>query len=609
MNIKKLSLAAAVSALTFTAATNAVLGPIPIYLNTEYRTDAPVIDSIASTLIFDADDIKETGANTFLEFLSTIPGVGLINAQGNIPAIFMRGNESDHTLVLIDGASVNDISSVGGAVGYGLKVISLNDIEKVEIIKGSGSVLYGASAIAGVIVITTKKGAEGNNATVRAKFGTHNSRTYNLSASSGDKEGFVRFTHNKYSTDGINARTDFSSAEKDSISNRATQIKFGNEQFHASYLEDENNTEYDNCYHPTTFAKIDNCSTNRKLNKLSINFNREISDKWNAKLSITQSKTDVSTYDNNIISPYTSDNYKSTNTTILNAINIDNALLNIGLSKVVDENITDSQKLSSKDVFVNWQKNLNNIDINSGIRHINHDEFNNHTIYNLGVGKQLNNGVKLTANYNTAFNAPSLYQSNDSDNISKLKPETSRNINIGLSKQHSWGEFNIAIYKNNVKDLVSYVDAVYASDWSVISPDYYTNEDKLTTKGVELSLNTIISDYDIDISHNYNDSKLNNSTRQSARRPKNTTNVNINKKYGKFNSKLQVIKKSSSWDLNTTDNNLKGYTLVNLSTEYRHDNNTSIALTINNATDRSYVTAKDYSQLGRTVKLGLEYKF
>ncbi|HAP45522.1 MAG TPA: hypothetical protein DCQ66_03675, partial [Gammaproteobacteria bacterium] len=75
MYIKQLSLVAAVSVLTFTTATNAILGPIPIYLNTEYRTANPVIGSIASTIKLDKSDILKTGANTFTELLATIPGV------------------------------------------------------------------------------------------------------------------------------------------------------------------------------------------------------------------------------------------------------------------------------------------------------------------------------------------------------------------------------------------------------------------------------------------------------------------------------------------------------------------------------------------------------
>ncbi len=596
MKLKQLSLAAAVSALTFTTVTNAILGPIPIYLNTEYRTDSPVIGSIASTLSFNAEDIKATGANTFLDFLATVPSVGLVNPQGNVPALFLRGNEARYTLVLVDGVSINDISSPDAAVGFGLTVIPLNDIQKIDIIKGAGSVVYGASAIGGVISIITKKGADGKRVTISTKYGSHNSKTYNLSASSGNKEGFIRFTHNKYSTDGINARSDFSAAEKDSISNRATQIKFGNEQFHASYLENTNKTEYDNCWNGSAY--VDNCLSDRKLNKIAISINKKISETWSSKLSLTHSKTNVSTYEGGVVSIYSSDDYKSTNITLLNDIKVNGALLNVGMSKINDKNITDNQKFSSKDFFANWQKNINDTDFNTGLRHIKHDEFGNHTVYDTGIGKYLGDNIKLTANYNTAFNAPSLYQAFAPDNLANLKPEISKNINIGLSKQHSWGETSIELYKNTVNDMIVY------KGWLK-----YSNEDRLTTKGIEASLNTSVAGYNVSFNHNYNNSKLNNSTRQSARRPKNTTNVNINKKHGKFNSKLQVIKKSSSWDLNTTDNNLKGYTLVNLSTEYKHDNNTSIALTINNATDRSYVTAKDYIQLGRTVKLGLEYNF
>jgi len=606
MNIKKLSLAAAVSALTFTTATNAVLGPIPIYLNTEYRTTNPVIGSIASTLSFNEDDIKATGANTFLDFLATVPSVGLINSQGNTPAVFLRGNEARYTLVLVDGVSVNDISSPDAAAGYGLKVIPLNDIEKIDIIKGSGSVLYGASAIGGVISIITKKGADRNTATARAKFGTHNSKTYNLSASSGSKEGFVRFTHNKYSTDGINARVDFSDDEKDGISNSATQIKFGNEQFDVSYLQNTNKTEYDKCY-ASDFSQVDNCVADRKLYKIAISTNKQINEIWKTKLSLTQTKTDVSTYDDGVVSIYSSDDYKSTELTLINDIKVDGALLNVGLLKTDKENITDELKFSSKDAFVNWQKNINDIDVNTGIRYIKHDNFGTHTIYNAGIGKYLDDSVKLTVNYNSAFGAPSLYQSSDPENPAKLKPETSQNINIGLNKQYLWGEANVELYKNTVTDVVTY------NPWTSL-PDFYTNENKLTNKGVDLSINTKIFGYDIDLSHNYVESSMNDRTVQSIRRPKNTTNLTINKQYGKFNSNMQVIKKSSSLDSTGGDSTLgditlNGYTLVNLSTNYNINKNTKVLFNVKNATDKAYTIVNGYNQLGRTIELGLDYNF
>ena len=577
---------------------NAVLGPIPIYLNTEYRTSSPVIGSIASILSFNTDDIKASGANTFLDFLATVPSVGLVNTQGNVPAIFMRGNESDHTLVLIDGVRINDISSVGGAVGYGLKNIPLNDIEKIEIIKGSGSVTYGASAIAGVISVTTKKGENGRNTIMSAKFGTHNSKAYALSVSNGEKEGFVRFTHNKYTTDGINAHISDTTGEKDSISHSATQIKFGNIHFNASYLKGESKTEYDKCGFPAS----NKCLAERKFNKIAVNINKQFNNNWKAQLSHTQSKTKVNTYENNSVSPYASDDYKSTNTTLLNDITVDNALFNVGLLKIDDENITDTQKFSNNDLFVTWQKNIDSVDVDAGIRHINHSEFGTHTVYNTGIGKKLSNGIKLTANYNTAFDAPSLYEASDPQNPTKLKPETSKNINLALNKQNSWGEIHIELYKNTVSDMVTYKTTGAPS-----YVDHYTNEDKLTSQGIELLLKTNIASYSISFSNNYNKSRKNDSTTQSLRRPKNTSDLIIGRQYGKLNSTIQIIKKSSSLD--TANVKLAGYTLVNLSSKYSVNKQIEMLLGINNAFDENYVTAKGYNQLGRTIELGANYSF
>jgi vitamin B12 transporter len=572
---------------------NAVLGPIPIYLNTEYRTNSPVIGSIASTLSFDADDIKATGANTFLDFLATVPSVGLVDANGNIPAVFIRGGNANQTLVLVDGVSINDISNPDGAVAYGLVSIPLNDIEKVEIIKGSGSVLYGSGAIAGVISITTKKGADGTSATVSTKFGTHNSKTYALSASSGHKNGFVRFTHNKYTTDGINAQTGDTTGEKDSISNRATQIKFGNESFDASYLETNNKAEYDG-FGGEDAGELNNTD----LTKIILNANKQFSNIWKAKLSLAQTK---SKRDSGANATTIGDKYKSTNITLLNDIKIDNALFNVGLSQVDDENTMDNKKLSSKDLFVNWQKNINDFDFNTGARYIKHNTFGNKAIYNLGVAKYLDNGIKLTSAYGTAFNAPSLSRLFVWGANPELKPETSKNIELGLEKQHNWGGIGVKLYKNKVKNLITWDGGLDGTT------SRYFNKDKLTTKGVEVSLNTNVAGYNIDFSHNYNDSKENNSTTQSIRRPKNISNLTVSKQYGKFNSRAQVINKSSSLDIGNVE--LKGYTLVNLSTNYHYNNDAKLFLNINNAFDKNYTVADGFNQLGRTVNIGISHQF
>jgi vitamin B12 transporter len=570
--------------------TNAALGPIPIYLNTEYRTDSPVIGSIASTLSFSADDIKATGANTFLDFLATVPSVGLYNPYGNVAALFMRGGDSDHTLVLVDGVSVNSIDSLNGAVEYGLTSIALNDIEKIEIIKNSGSVLYGSSAISGVINITTKKGADGASATLGIKFGTHNSKTYTLSANNGGKDGFVRFTHNKYTTDGINAQTGDTTGEKDSINNQTTQIKAGNKHFDIGYLESRNKTQYDG-FSGTDAGELSDI----KLNKIAINANKKFSNTWKSTFSLTQTK---SKRDSGASATTIGDKYKKTTITALNDIKIDDALLNIGLSQVKSENTTNKLKHSSKDLFINWQKNINDLDINAGLRYIKHNKFGNHTVYNMGFGKELGNGIRLTSNYNTAFQAPTLKEVTSGNQINDLEPETSKNINIELSKNHVWGEVSLSLFKTKEKDGIG-----YTGGWP---NSIYINEDQYSAKGVDLSLNANISGYNLSFNHVYSKSSVNNSNTQPIRRPKNITNLTIAKQYAKFNARAQVITRSSSLDSGVA---LDGYTLINLSNSYNINNSAKVLLNIKNATDKNYTIANGYNQPSRTVEIGLDYQF
>jgi vitamin B12 transporter len=162
--------------------------------------------------------------------------------------------------------------SLRWSIEYGLRNIFLNDIEKIEIIKGSGSVLYGSSAIAGVIAITTKKGGDKEFAT-SVNYGSNNSKRVDILASSGDKDSYIRLSHNNYSTDGISARSD--NDEKDGVENQNSNFKFGvkndKSAFDISYLKSNNKTEYDNCgFHLQMIVILD-----RKLTKSSVSIDNE----------------------------------------------------------------------------------------------------------------------------------------------------------------------------------------------------------------------------------------------------------------------------------------------------------------------------------------------
>ena len=131
MFTKNLTLAVSLSAILFSNSANAVIGPIKISLNNEYRTASPVIGSIASSIKLDKSDIKKTGATTFVELLENIPSITFEGGTGNLAAVRMRGNEAAHTLLLIDGQKV---TVTGGQPNF--KMIPLNQISSIEITKG-----------------------------------------------------------------------------------------------------------------------------------------------------------------------------------------------------------------------------------------------------------------------------------------------------------------------------------------------------------------------------------------------------------------------------------------------------------------------------------------
>ncbi len=599
MELKKLTLTATISAFIFSAATNATLGPIPITLNTEYRTNTPVVGSIASTIELTSDDIVASGANSFLELLATLPSLNLFNAHGNVPSLFIRGSESRHTLLLIDGVKTHDIASPDGGVFRTLENIPLAQIESVEIIKGPYSSLYGSGAIGGVIQVFTKKGEENEQySNIKINASSHNTRQLNFSTGAHSNKGFINFNGGKYKTNGISARKD--NSEDDGANSRSFGFKIGYDFSKKTtavigYLKSKSNTEYDD-----DFGILDNKFWYQDLENLNIKFNHQFNQQINSKLSLSEIKQNRDSFTDGMSDGFNKKNFKTKDLTLLNDIKFNNALLNIGISKIKESNITDNQSLSNKDIFAQWQKNIASIDVNMGVRFIDHSGFGNETIYNLGVAKAFNNGIRLTGAYGSAFNAPSLYQLFDATNgNSDLEPETAKNIEIGIEKQYNWGSSNIRFYKNEVKNLIDAKDRANF-DYS------YINKNKLKINGIELSAQTFIKGYLIDFSHNYVKSELNNSGKQQARRPKNTTNLTFKKQYDKFNSSLQIIKKSSSID---GKNTLGGYTLVNLSTQYRYHKQSKISLYVNNALDKDYVLASGYNQFGRTFNLGLTYDF
>jgi vitamin B12 transporter len=198
----------------------------PVFV-TATRTETPLEQLTTSATVISAEEMQAQQAETVLDALRKAPGLDVVQSgsRGNAASVFIRGAESDHVLVLIDGVEVN--STTLGAFNFAH--LATDNVERIEILRGAGGTLYGSQAIGGVINIVTKKGhgpleaglsLEGGNGwthrqmmTLRGgagKFG------YSLSASRIETQGF-RSVNDDYRNLATSARLDYQLTEQASL--------------------------------------------------------------------------------------------------------------------------------------------------------------------------------------------------------------------------------------------------------------------------------------------------------------------------------------------------------------------------------------------------------
>jgi vitamin B12 transporter len=582
MFTKNLIFAASLSAVLFSNSAIAVIGPIKISLNTEYRTSNPVIGSIATTIKLDKAAINRTGASTFTGLLQSIPSVSFEGGQGNLQALRIRGNDASHSLLLLDG---HRVTVDGGQAN--LDVIPIDQIERIEISKGPFSSLYGPGAIGGVIHVFTDKDANSISSNkIDISYGSKGTKKINLNTYLKSDKSYLDISLTEFDTDGIDATGD---GDLDPIDRKTTGLNFGTEltestDISINILNTKANIQYDDSWET---PKPDN-----NLNQLNVVINQVINDKYKINFDLMRQNTQRR-----------EDKYKLNTLTIINELDFDKSKLSLGISNEVSKKVGSSNTIKHTDIFSQWQGLIIDNEISLGARVIDHDKFGTHTTYNFNWARDLSSTLRLNGSYGSATNLPDHYKNNA--NIvagqTTLNPERSTNLEIGLSGNYDWGNAEFKIYKSKVKD---------AFKWFSASPAYYKNDGIVNISGVELSIGTELLGWDLDTSLDLNKAIAASTNLEKGRRPNRSIALNLSKTSGKWNRSINWIAKSRAWDKDNHSNGENGgYGLLNLSTSYSFTDDLTVYLNRNNVLDKQYEMAKGYNTLGKTTTLGLNYNF
>lgn len=550
----------------------------------------------------------------------TISGAG--SNPGKDKAVYLRGALGKYTVVLLDGVAITDPSGVGGA--FDLRLLSIDMIERIEVLKGSQSTLYGTDAIAGVInIITKKSGNKEIGGYGTATYGSYNTFKGNAGINGSTKviDYNVGFTH--FKTDGISEAKDTTGKanfDKDGFRQNSVNVNIGikaTEELTISpffrWSNFKGNTDTD--------AFTDGTE---KYNTKAVNTG--LTAKYKLKNGAVSLLYGYTKADHSYISQfYTSEGKGRLHNAelflnhdfgkyfqLLAGVNYQkmNMLDTTATTKNPSVNIT-SPYLS---VFL---RNLNGFSVQVGGRYNSHSKYGNNFTYTFNPSYLIDNNTKIFFNYETGFKTPTLYDLyGQYGSNSGLKPETSTNIEAGVQTSFADNtvELRIAGFDRKIKNAI-----VYGPSFSVI------NRDKQHDKGFEIEP-TIFVNKEVTIRAVYSFVKGEitsvNGTKDTVfnnlvRRPKHTFNVNIGWQATKdlfISTNVRASGKRIDWyydpfTFDRSDVELKAFVLWDVYAEYKLlKGQLKIFADAKNITGTRYYEVYGYGTMGFNMNAGISFK-
>ncbi|MCC7203330.1 MAG: TonB-dependent receptor [Nitrospirae bacterium] len=564
----------------------------------------------AAVTLITSQDISEKGISNVSDLLREIPGLDVVQpgGTGKQSSVYIRGANSSQTLVLIDGIRAN--SPTTGLFDFA--DLSIDNIERIEIIRSPMSTLYGSEAMGGVIQIFTKKGTStaGTVAFESGSFGTTKE-----SISTGIKKDFYDISLNASRLDTEGFSTIASGSENDSYENTTISSKIGIHRAGRSIgiiaQLTEARTEIDG-FDYTTYAASDdlNNRTNRRWSLLGINMVSSHADTWDNNISISGSGDRIEGLDED-----TPDNRSNLNTNAatldwhINIRSTDGKRLTLGYERqdkggeVASSGGSYRKSLSNNALYLQDSRRLNpSALLLAAIRWDESSLYESAVTYRIGASVNQTSELKWYAHYGTGFKGPSL---NDlfwpGFGNPDLKPEKNSGWEIGFEETIlSNLLISLTYFDNNFKDLIQ---------WS----GTLRNIGEATSRGVEANFDWIMSpSIRLNGNYTYNETEDTKTNSYLLRRPLNKYGATLSIKP----SRRSVIDVSYIYtgkrldfdsDFDGIPETLKAYSKTNVFASYKIRKDTELYGRIENLFDRGYEEALGYGSAGFSTYWGVRF--
>jgi len=572
---------------------------------TATRTELPLTDVLADVSIIDRAVIERSGAVGVADVLSRLPGITITQSGGSASpsSVFIRGADGRFTAVFVDGVRV-DSQSTGGAAW---ESIPLQQVERIEVLRGPAAAIYGSDAVAGVVQIFTKQGTKGFAPSVSVGLGSNNTKELNASLLGGSDEVDYALSLGESKTEGFNAmlagNPDRDGARSRSFSGRLGWKLQPGQKLELTALDNDLKAGYD--ANPVSAADD---QTQRHLQTVGLNWTSRWSDVWNSRLSFTRG---IDHYETSP-SPYVTDTQISSYL-VHNEWRLPSGRFTADLERREDEleNASTTPKTTQRSqnavaVGYGFRSGAHSLQMNA--RRDDDSEFGGQSTGLLAYGFDLTPGLRLTASKSTGFRVPTLFQRFSIYGVSNLKAETSDNIEVGVRWQAGHTQASLVAYRNDVENLINYVPGPGSCINGVGTySGCYGNTGQARLSGATITGSTQWAGVHFGASADWMNPVNVLTDKVLARRARRQATLTMDMPVGQWRlgSELQYVGERFDNASNTV--RLAPYSLINLTATRPIARDWKLLARVSNLADKDYVLAGGYATAGRTVYLGLTW--
>ena len=567
------------------------------------RADALLSD----VTVIDQDEIQRNLGGTVAELLMRQPGLQVSRTGGPFTAagIYVRGANSDQTLVLVDGIPVTSLSPAGSA----LPEMSLADVAHIEIVRGPASTLYGANAVGGVIQIFTKKGAPGVRVDAFAGYGTHATRQSSVGLSAGGEQWRLRVDGFYTASNGFPAQSGGTNRDAwdHPYRNDGGSVAFAflpatGHELGVSYRENAGLTHYGSGNVPPE-STFDNRMSYRNSVWQAYAKDR-ITPFWHSTLRFGQSRGTETSFGD--WSPggsrlgITIGQLGWQNDFDLPARwgRLLLALEHQQQRASSSDGLESGGRMNNNSALAGWSGSLGAHSWQLNARFDDNSVYGGKATYLAAYGYQIASEWRARASYGTAFKAPTLYQLNAPYfGNPALRPETSTNREIGLTWERGSQSASLTWFLNRVSHVI---------DWSPVTM-VYENVNRARLQGVTLAYDGRFGAWGVHAAYDWLQAVDENTGLLLGRRPRNKAALALTRQWGQWTAGVEGLAVGPRYDNHANTVRLGGYGLLNLTLRYAVNPTVAIEGRVDNLFNKHYELARGYNTPGFTVFVGARY--